>query len=229
VSPGLSVGQGPERPGRIPAPGGHGPVDLKDLGELIVSHQGPVPVRIKDVATVNLEYAEIFHLNRINGQPTIMLRVLKEKGKNTLKVARQVKARLEQVKKNLPPDLIFRVVDDESQEILDNLRHLYLLAAIITLLIFLMIFIIIRRLSPSLLILSSVIFSAVITFNFIYLFKISLNMLTLGALALGFGMFVDNSIVVLKTFSGSGNPGWLRKKPPSRVPDRSSLRCWPPL
>ncbi len=174
------------------------PADLKDLGELIVRHQGPVPVRIKDVAEVSLEYAEIFHLNRINGQPTIMLRVLKEKGKNTLKVARQAKARLEQVKKNLPPDLIFRVVDDESQEILDNLRHLYLLAAVITLLIFLMIFIIIRRLSPSLLILSSVIFSAVISFNFIYLFKISLNMLTLGALALGFGIFVDNSIVVFE-------------------------------
>ncbi|MDI6697652.1 MAG: efflux RND transporter permease subunit [Candidatus Saccharicenans sp.] len=174
------------------------PADLKDLGELIVRHQGPVPIRIKDVAEVSLEYAEIFHLNRINGQPTIMLRVLKEKGKNTLKVARQTKARLEQVKKNLPPDLIFRVVDDESQEILDNLRHLYLLAAVITLLIFLMIFIIIRRLSPSLLILSSVIFSAVISFNFIYLFKISLNLLTLGALALGFGIFVDNSIVVFE-------------------------------
>lgn len=174
------------------------PTDLKDLGELIVRHQGPVPIRIKDVAEVSLEYAEIFHLNRINGQPTIMLRMLKEKGKNTLKVASQAKARLEQVKKNLPPDLIFRVVDDESQEILDNLRHLYLLAAVITLLIFLMIFIIIRKLSPSLLILSSVIFSAVISFNFIYLFKISLNMLTLGALALGFGIFVDNSIVVFE-------------------------------
>jgi len=174
------------------------PASIKDLSELIVSHQGPVPVRIKDVATVGLEYAEIFQLNRINGQPTIKLEVLKEKGRNTLKVARQVKDRLEQVKKDLPPDLIFRVVDDESQEILDNLRHLYLLAAVITLIIFLMIFIIIRKLSPSLLILSSVIFSAVIAFNFIYLFKISLNMLTLGALALGFGIFVDNSIVVFE-------------------------------
>lgn len=174
------------------------PVDTGDLGELIIRHQGPVPVRVKDVATISLEYAEIFHLNRINGQPTIMLRVLKEKGKNTLKVARLVKDRLEQLKKNLPADLIFRVVDDESQEILDNLRHLYLLAAVITLIIFLMIFITIRKVSPSLLILSSIIFSAVISFNFIYLFKISLNMLTLGALALGFGIFVDNSIVVFE-------------------------------
>lgn len=174
------------------------PKDLNDLRDLILTHRGGVPIRIKDVATVSLEYAEVFDLNRINGQSTIMLTVLKEKGKNTLKVARLVKQRLEQVKRNLPADLIFRVVDDESQEIRDNLHHLYLLAATITTLIFFMIFIIIRKLSPSLLILSSVIFSAVISFNFIYLFKISLNMLTLGALALGFGIFVDNSIVVFE-------------------------------
>ncbi|MCR4396077.1 MAG: efflux RND transporter permease subunit, partial [Candidatus Saccharicenans sp.] len=184
------------------------PRDLKDLGELVISYQGGVPVRVKDVAAVTLEYAEIFHLNRINGQPTIMLRVLKEKGKNTLKVARQVKERLEQVQKTLPADLTFRVVDDESQEILDNLHHLYLLAGVITLLIFLMIFIIIRRLSPSLLILSSVLFSAVISFNFIYLFKISLNMLTLGALALGFGIFVDKSIVVFENILRLRESGW---------------------
>lgn len=174
------------------------PKNLKDIDEIIVSHQGGVPIKVKDVAKVSLEYADVYHLNRINGQPTIMLRVLKEKGKNTLKVAREVKSRLETVKKNLPRDLIFRVVDDESQEIIRNLNHLYLLAATITFLIFLMIFIIIRRLAPSLLILSSVAFSAIISFNFIYLFKISLNMLTLGALALGFGMFVDNSIVVFE-------------------------------
>ncbi|MGB9764985.1 MAG: efflux RND transporter permease subunit [Candidatus Saccharicenans sp.] len=174
------------------------PKNLNDLEETIVGYRGEIPIKIKDFARVTMEYAEIYHLNRINGQPTIMLQVIKEKGKNTLLVAREVKKRLEVVKKNLPRDLIFRVVDDESQEIIRNLHHLYLLAATITFLVFLMIFIIIRKLAPSLLILSSVAFSAIISFNFIYLFKISLNMLTLGALALGFGMFVDNSVVVFE-------------------------------
>ncbi|MDW3229665.1 MAG: efflux RND transporter permease subunit, partial [Acidobacteriota bacterium] len=174
------------------------PKDLTDLKEIIISHQGGLPIKLKDVADVRMEYAEISHLNRINGQPTIMLQVLKEKGKNTLKVAKEVKQRLEVVKKNLPQDLIFRVVDDESEEITKNLNQLYLLAVIIIALIFILIFIIIRKFTPSLLILSSVLFSAVISFVFIYLFKISLNMLTLGAMALGFGMFVDNSIVVFE-------------------------------
>ena len=86
----------------------------------------------------------------------------------------------------------------------------------ITVIVFLMIFIVLRRFKPSLLILSSIAFSIVITFNLIYLFKISLNMLTLGALALGFGMFVDNSIVVFENIlrlrergcrQGGGHPG----------------------
>jgi len=174
------------------------PRDIKGIEEIVITHLGGVPIQIKDVAEVRLEYADIYYLNRINGQPTIMLEVLKEKGKNSLKVAKEVKSRLEAIKKNLPSDLVFRVVDDESQEIKKNLNNLYLLITIITALIFLMIFIVIRRLLPSLLILSSVAFSTIISFNFIYLFNISMNMLTLGAMALGFGMFVDNSIVVFE-------------------------------
>ncbi|MGC8746448.1 MAG: efflux RND transporter permease subunit, partial [Candidatus Saccharicenans sp.] len=78
------------------------PKNLNDLEETIVGYRGEIPIKIKDFARVTMEYAEIYHLNRINGQPTIMLQVIKEKGKNTLLVAREVKKRLEVVKKNLP-------------------------------------------------------------------------------------------------------------------------------
>lgn len=192
------------------------PKNLKEIEELIVMNQGGVPVRIKDIARVTIEHSEISHLNRINGQPTLMLRVLKEKGRNTLKVAGEVKKRLESLRKTLPQDLVFRVVDDESQEVVRNLRHLYLLAATITLLIFTIIFFILRKLIPSLLILSSVAFSAIISFNFIYLFKIPMNMLTLGAMALGFGLFVDNAIVVFENI--------LRLRESGLEPEEASLK-----
>jgi len=71
------------------------------------------------------------YLNRINGQPTIRLIVHKEKGTSTLKVARDVKLKLEEVKREVPRDLIFRVVDDESKEIHKSLKELYLLVGII--------------------------------------------------------------------------------------------------
>ncbi|MDH7511545.1 MAG: efflux RND transporter permease subunit [Clostridiales bacterium] len=170
----------------------------RDLEELIIVHQGGVAVKLKDVAQVDRTYGEIRYLNRINGQPTIRLIIHKEKGTSTLKVARAVKSRLDDIKQEMPRNLIFRVVNDESEEILKSLRELFLLVGIILTVIFLLVFLILRSLKPSLLILSSIFFSVLITFNLIYFFKVSINMLTLGALALGFGLFVDNSIVVFE-------------------------------
>jgi HAE1 family hydrophobic/amphiphilic exporter-1 len=171
---------------------------LREIGETVVAYSGKNPIALKEVADIAPMFGDIYSIHRINGQPTISLTITKEKGTNTLKVAGEVKKKLEAVKKELPRDLVFKTVDDESEEIRRNLRDLYLLAGIITMIVFIMIFIVLRRFRPSLLILSSIAFSTVITFNLIYIFKISLNMLTLGALALGFGMFVDDSIVVFE-------------------------------
>jgi HAE1 family hydrophobic/amphiphilic exporter-1 len=169
---------------------------LRDVGETVAGSSGKNPILVKDLARITLDYADVYSIHRLDGRPTVSLTVTKEKGTNTLRVTREVKRRLEAVRKELPADLIFKVVDDESEEIRKNLRDLLVLAVVIALVVFAMIFVALRRLGPSLLILSSVVFSLVITFNLTYFFKISMNMLTLGALALGFGMFVDNAIVV---------------------------------
>lgn len=171
---------------------------LRQLGETIVTYSGRNPIRLRDLARIIPSYGDILYINRINGQPTIRLTVMKEKGSSTLKVARMVKARLESIKKELPSDLVFRSVHDESGEIQKNLNELYMLVGIIGAVIFLLVFIVLRSVQPSLLVISSILFSVLITFNLIYVFKISMNLLTLGGLALGFGLFVDNSIVVFE-------------------------------
>ncbi len=171
---------------------------LKELENTIVAYSGKNPVFLKDLATVVPTYGDIYHKNRINGKPSIRLRIHKEKGLSTIKVAKRVKGKIKSVKKDLPEDLIFKTVNDESEIINKNLQSFYLLVGIILFIIFIFVFVIIRSLKPSFLILSSIVCSVLITFNLIYLFKISLNMLTLGGLALGFGLFVDNSIVVFE-------------------------------
>jgi len=171
---------------------------IRDLGETVIIYSGKNPVKLKDIAKIVPSFGEIYYINRINGQPTIRLTIQKEKGTSTLKVSRNVKARLENVKQALPHDLIFRSVDDESEEIQKSLKELYLLIGIIISVIFVLVFIVLKSVKPSLLVLSSIFFSVLITFNLIYFFKISLNMFTLGGLALGFGLFVDNSIVVFE-------------------------------
>lgn len=171
---------------------------IRELGDIVVARSGINPVKLRDVAEILPSFKDIYSINRINGQPTIRVTITKEKGMSTLKVARATKKKLEVIQQDLPPDLIFRVVDDESQEIQENLNEIYLLVGIITIVIFILIFIVLRSFQPSLLILSSIAFSVLITFNLIYLFKVSINILTLGGLALGFGLFVDNSIVVFE-------------------------------
>ncbi|MBN2246685.1 MAG: efflux RND transporter permease subunit [Candidatus Aminicenantes bacterium] len=171
---------------------------VKELGETILTFSGGNPIKIKDIARIIPSFGEIYQVNRINGKPTISLTIRKEKGISTLKLTREVKKKLEDLKKELPPDLIFRIVDDESEEIQKNLDDLYLLVAIIIVIIFILVLLVLRRVRPTLLVLSSLAFSVLITFNLIYFFKISLNMLTLGGLTLGFGLFVDNSIVVFE-------------------------------
>jgi HAE1 family hydrophobic/amphiphilic exporter-1 len=170
----------------------------KELGETVVAYSGTNPVKLKDVADIVPSFKDIYYINRINGQPTIRLTITKEKGTSTLKVASAAKKKLEAIKKELPTDLIFRVVDDESEDIKKNLNEIYLLVGIIITVIFVLVFLVLRSFKPSLLVLSSILFSVLITFNLIYLFGVSINILTLGGLALGFGLFVDNSIVVFE-------------------------------
>ncbi|OGD20204.1 MAG: hypothetical protein A2W03_13255 [Candidatus Aminicenantes bacterium RBG_16_63_16] len=170
----------------------------RELGQTVVGHTGANILRLGDLARIEPAYGDIYAINRINGQPTVSLTVYKEKGTNTLKTAEAVKEKLAAIRRELPRDLTFKTVDDESLEVRKKLKDIYLLAGIITAVVFLMVFNVLRSFKPSLLILSSIAFSVVITFNLIYVFKISMNMLTLGALALGFGMFVDNSIVVFE-------------------------------
>jgi hydrophobic/amphiphilic exporter-1 (mainly G- bacteria), HAE1 family len=192
--------------------------DLREIEETIVGAAGAHPVRVRDVARVGMEAGDVASIHRINGQPTIGLSVSKEKGINSLQVAREVKRKLEEIKRGLPGDLVFKTVDDESEEIRLKLNDLYRLAVIITVIVFLMIFVILRRWRPSLLILSSIAFSVVITFFLLYAFKVSLNMLTLGALALGFGMFVDDAIVVFDNILRQKEKGLSAKEAAVRGP-----------
>ncbi|RLE08464.1 MAG: hypothetical protein DRJ06_04505 [Candidatus Aminicenantes bacterium] len=185
---------------------------IQDLKEVIIAKIGGVPLKLKEIGEVYPSFSDIYYINRINGQPTVRLIIRKERGTSTLKVAREVKSRLEEIKKTLPPDLVFRVVDDEAAEIHKNLKELYILVAIIIGVIFFLVFIVLRRAQPSLLVLSSIFFSIMITLNFIYIFKISINMLTLGGLALGFGLFVDNSIVVFENILRHKEKGQESKK-----------------
>lgn len=192
--------------------------NIAQLETTPVTRVGAVTIYLKDIARINYSHSPIRTYNRTNGLPIVRLVVYKEKASHTFKVGREVKKRLAEIKQELPPNLIFRTIYDESQEINKNLRELILLAILILTLIFLFTLLILRRLLPCFLVLSSVIFSVLITFIPIYIFKLSLNMLTLGALALGFGLFVDNAVVVFENILRRREQGYEAKEAALKAP-----------
>lgn len=180
---------------RIPSP----IYRMEDIGETVCGFYGKIPLRLKDIAKIEMGYGEILSMRRINGESTVGIDVLKEPGVSTLKVSSSVKKVIERLRKTLPSNINLRIVEDESKEIKKRLRNLIIMMALITGIVFILLYIFLDSLIPSIAILSSIFFSACITINFVYFSKFSLNLLTLSGLLLGFGMLVDNSVVVFES------------------------------
>jgi len=173
--------------------------DLHELGQFVVAYSGYVPVRLNDIALIQHHTREVSYINRINNEPSLSLSLYKEKGREgSLKIGRDVKKRLGVLKEEMPSGISLRTVHDESEEILIKLKEAFFLGIVILTVIFSLLFLVFRNYMPSILILTSIAFSVLITFNLVYFLNMSLNLLTLGGLTLGLGLFVDNSVVVLE-------------------------------
>jgi HAE1 family hydrophobic/amphiphilic exporter-1 len=163
----------------------------------LLSDQGRI-VRVGDVATLHDTYEEARSYYRIDAQPAVSFEVHKEVGVNTVDVADRVKARLEAIE-NLHP-LGVRVIldEDESEAIRTQLTDLRYRALIAAGVIFLVLLLFLRSFRSAGIVFATIAFSILIALNLIYFGGFTLNVLTLMGLAMGFGLIVDNAIVVLE-------------------------------
>jgi len=155
-------------------------------------------VRVEDVATVHDTYEEPRSLYRIDGQPAVAFQVHKEVGVNTVAVADRVKAKLDALSGLHPAGVRLILDDDESEAIrtqLADLRSRSLLSAVI---VFVVLLVFLRSFRSAAITFATIAFSILITLNLIYFAGYTLNVLTLMGLAMGFGIIVDNAIVVLE-------------------------------
>ncbi len=157
------------------------------------------PIFLKDIAQVKEANKELRSLVRINGTKGIMLIITKSSGANTVLVAREVKKALDQIKPTLDADLNFSIAMDFSRiiEIMSVKSANNILVG--GLLAMLLIFLFLRNLRPTLAIGIAIPLSIVATFIALDLANYTLNLITLGGLALGVGMLVDNAIVVIES------------------------------
>ena len=171
---------------------------VADLGEVTIARpeQGGV-VRLHDVATVREGEAERETIARFNGEPAIGLLVYKESGSNTVRVANQVDEVLAQLAAEFP-DVTIDVASNQATFISDAISNVVSALVLGGLLAFVVLFLFLGDPRYPVAIGLSIPISVLAAFSLCYLFDVSLNVMSLGGLALGVGMLVDNSIVVLE-------------------------------
>jgi HAE1 family hydrophobic/amphiphilic exporter-1 len=172
---------------------------ISQLGEVLLMLPGGPAVRLKELGDVVDGYAEVRNFTRLNNRPSIGIMVMKQSTANTVQVARQVKRELDRLTKHvLPKDIRLSLGDDQSEFIeraIANVKKNALQGGILA--VFVLLFFL-RHLVPTAIIGLAIPFSIVCTFVLMYFGKLTLNLMSLGGLALGVGMMVDNAIVVLE-------------------------------
>ena len=154
-------------------------------------------IRLKDIADVNLKDKEQSSITKLDGKEVVQISIMKQSDANTVNVANVINKEIEKVKAEYP-DLKLVTVFNQADYInlaIDNLINTAAIGGILAIVILL---VFLRSFKTTLVIALSIPISIITTFVILYFTDITLNMMTIGGLALGIGMLVDNSIVVLE-------------------------------
>ena len=165
------------------------PIKLTSTGNIIY---------LKDVAIVQDGFKERRNISRTNKLPTAMLMISKESGANTLTVTQILKKELKVIEEEFKENLVFHEIMDMGLPIAKVTSGAVSNLIIGGILAIAIMFMFLRNWRPTLAISLAIPISVVATFIPIFLAKFTLNIMTLGGLALGVGMLVDNSIVVIE-------------------------------
>ncbi|MCD9088819.1 efflux RND transporter permease subunit [Stenotrophomonas sp. SY1] len=164
-------------------------------------------VRLKDVADVRQGYKEREAVIRSAGHEAVELAIYKEGDANTVSTANALEARLEVIRKQMPKDIEMTMVEDQSVFIRHAIKDVKIDAVIGGMLSILIIFLFLRDGWSTFVISLSLPISIIATFFFMGQLGLSLNVMSLGGLALATGLVVDDSIVVLESIAKARERG----------------------
>jgi HAE1 family hydrophobic/amphiphilic exporter-1 len=160
--------------------------------------QGGQPIYLSDIADVSDGLKETRYISRIQREKGVIYMVSKRSGANTVITVEAVKKELARIQETLPPDVQFFPFMDQSDMIKQVIRRTGNNALVGGILAIFFIFIFLRNWRPTLTIGLAIPLSIITTFIALYAAGYTLNLLTMGGLALGIGMLVDNAVVVIE-------------------------------
>ena len=155
------------------------------------------PIYLKDVATVSVGNKEPTNIVHINGERCLGLSIYKETKYNTVKSVEQINEALVDIEKALPGYKLTGVTNQGRfiSNAIDEVEETALLGILLAVVV---IFLFLRRFGTTLIVSIAIPISIIATFNLMYFNHLTINIMTLGGLALGAGMLVDNAIVVIE-------------------------------
>ncbi len=171
---------------------------VDEMRDAIVAYVAGRPVYLRDVATVARGYKDREAITRVRGRESVELAVYKEGDANTVQVASRIASRLQSVNASLPDEMELIPIYDQSKFIsssVNDVRSAAILGGIIAIIV---LYGFLRDSRATTITGIAIPVSVIGTFLLMYLNDVSLNIMSLGGIALAVGMLVDNSIVVLE-------------------------------
>ena len=174
---------------------------LEDLQSLPLLPNVSSDLRLSDVAKIEMGHSDETVRTRINGGPGVVIDLYREADSNIVGVAQRIRNYLGSKRFKPPKGVSVTLLQDKAtfiEEAIDQVKSTALQGAGLAIII---LFLFLRRFLPTLIMALSIPLSVMATFIPLFTKDISLNLMTLGGLALGIGMLVDNSIVVLESIA----------------------------
>ena len=174
--------------------------DVEEIKGIIIEKRGDVQITLGSIAEVFRGFKERKVISRINGRECIEAAIYRAADANTVSVVEAVTERLKTVRQNIlkPRGMDYLLITNQSKFIKSTIEEVKSTAVIGGILAVLVLLYFLKNVRSTLIIGAAIPISVIVTFFLMFSSKISLNIISLGGLALGIGMLVDNSIVVLE-------------------------------
>ncbi len=174
---------------------------IAPMRDIVLRSDGPRVVRLADVATVEDGFAELRRQVTVNARQGAVIIVNKQSEANTVEVAAAVRARMAELRKDLPPDVEVLNIMDSSEDIERTVNDLSLTLLQGGILAMGVVLVFLRRWRAAVVVGITIPFSLVMAVIAVYFLDYTINMMTLFAMIVAVGMIVDNAIVILENIT----------------------------
>ena len=171
---------------------------VEDIRNVAILTATGLNLRLGDIATVTDGYKEMEQYTRINHEEAVGVHIMKQSGANTVKTSKAVREELAKIQKEMNLDFDVAIVYDSADYIQDSINSTIRMIFEGALLAVLVLFLFLRNMRSTLVIFTAIPLSIIATFILMYFYGTTLNLITMGGLALGVGRIVDDSIVVFE-------------------------------